>query len=452
MAAHDSTKKKSESKPMSKLGVALLVLGTNIVTVFLFSGSFQYYYNTLQFPISNNPQYVQYPLRSNDFLIFKLNQTQQELSNIKIELKSSKQVSENLAAQLAQLMPFLQNPKSSNGTNAEDPWLQWGGPNRVSMAKELKDFIAGKKLPLGHNPSFGSDTIYPPVGHACAVFKEDLNKYMDYKPGHRCPEDEALAQRLLLRGCEPLPRRRCYPTTPSNYLEPFPFPQSMWKTPPDSSVVWNAYSCKNYSCLIQRKHLKVFDDCKDCFDLQGREKTRWLDSHGSEIDYSIDEVLKLKHKTIRIGLDIGGGTGTFAVRMRERNVTIVTTSMNFNGPFNSFIASRGVVPMYITVSQRLPFFDNTLDIVHSMHVLSNWIPTELLEFILYDINRILRPGGVFWLDRFFCVEDQLKIYVPMIEKLGFNKLKWSIGRKLDRGPQLKEMYLSALLEKPQKRH
>lgn len=452
MAAHDSTKKKSESKPMSKLGVALLVLGTNIVTVFLFSGSFQYYYNTLQFPISNNPQYVQYPLRSNDFLIFKLNQTQQELSNIKIELKSSKQVSENLAAQLAQLMQFLQNPKSSNGTNAEDPWLQWGRPNRVSMAKELKDFIAGKKLPLGHNPSFGSDTIYPPVGHACAVFKEDLNKYMDYKPGHRCPEDEALAQRLLLRGCEPLPRRRCYPTTPSNYLEPFPFPQSMWKTPPDSSVVWNAYSCKNYSCLIQRKHLKVFDDCKDCFDLQGREKTRWLDSHGSEIDYSIDEVLKLKHKTIRIGLDIGGGTGTFAVRMRERNVTIVTTSMNFNGPFNSFIASRGVVPMYITVSQRLPFFDNTLDIVHSMHVLSNWIPTELLEFILYDINRILRPGGVFWLDRFFCVEDQLKIYVPMIEKLGFNKLKWSIGRKLDRGPQLKEMYLSALLEKPQKRH
>jgi len=255
----------------------------------------------------------------------------------------------------------------------------------------------------------------------------------------------------LLRGCEPLPRRRCYPTTPSNYLEPFPFPQSMWKTPPDSSVVWNAYSCKNYSCLIQRKYLKVFDDCKDCFDLQGREKTRWLDSHGSEIDYSIDEVLKLKHKTIRIGLDIGGGTGTFAVRMRERNVTIVTTSMNFNGPFNSFIASRGVVPMYITVSQRLPFFDNTLDIVHSMHVLSNWIPTELLEFILYDINRILRPGGVFWLDRFFCIEDQLKIYVPMIEKLGFNKLKWSIGRKLDRGPQLKEMYISALLEKPQKR-
>jgi SAM-dependent methyltransferase len=448
MASDDTAKK---SRPMSKLWVLLFVLGTNVVTVFLFSGPLQYYYIPLQSPIYNSPLHVQYPLPSND-LITELTQTQRELLSIKTELKSSKQVSENLAAELTELIQFLRNPKSSNGGNADDPWLQWGEPNRVSLPKELKDFTAAKKLPLGRNPSFGSDTIYPPVGHACAVFKEDLNKYMDYKPGHRCPEDEILAQKLLLRGCEPLPRRRCHPATPSNYTEPFPFPESMWRTPPDSSVVWTAYSCKNYSCLIQRKYLKVFDDCKDCFDLQGREKTRWLNGVGSDIDYSIDEVLKIKRHTIRIGLDIGGGTGTFAVRMRERNVTIITTSMNFNGPFNNFIASRGVVPMYISVSQRLPFFDNTLDIVHSMHVLSNWIPTVLLEFILYDINRILRPGGVFWLDRFFCIEDQLKIYVPMIENVGFNKLKWSIGRKLDRGPALKEMYISALLEKPLNRH
>lgn len=76
---------------------------------------------------------------------------------------------------------------------------------------------------------------------------------------------------------------------------------------------------------------------------------------------------------------------TYAVRMRQRNITIITTSMNLNGPFNSFIASRGVVPMYISISQRLPFFDNTLDIVHLIHVLSNWIPTTLLHFLLFDV-------------------------------------------------------------------
>lgn len=153
--------------------------------------------------------------------------------------------------------------------------------------------------------------------------------------------------------------------------------------------------------------------------------------------------------TIRIGLDIGGGVATFAVRMMARNITIVTTSMNLNGPFNNFIAARGVVPLYISISQRLPFFDNTLDIVHSMHVLSNWIPTTLLHFLMFDIYRVLRPGGLFWLDHFFCVEEQLEeVYTPLIESIGFNKLKWVVGRKLDRGAELREMYLSALLEKP----
>lgn len=135
--------------------------------------------------------------------------------------------------------------------------------------------------------------------------------------------------------------------------------------------------------------------------------------------------------------------------MRERNVTILTTSLNLNGPFNSFIASRGVMPLYMSISQRFPFFDNTLDIVHSMHVLSNWIPETLLHFLFFDIYRVLRPGGLFWLDHFFCVGDQLEmVYGPMIESVGFKKVKWVTGKKLDKGPQFQEMYLSALLEKP----
>ncbi|KAL4289350.1 ATRAD3, putative [Arachis hypogaea] len=36
------------------------------------------------------------------------------------------------------------------------------------------------------------------------------------------------------------------------------------------------------------------------------------------------EDLILGYSTIPIRLDIGGGTGTFAARMKERNVTIIT--------------------------------------------------------------------------------------------------------------------------------
>ncbi|KAH9332056.1 hypothetical protein KI387_004164, partial [Taxus chinensis] len=312
-------------------------------------------------------------------------------------------------------------------------------PAQDDLPRELKETSAGHKLPLGRSRVFNSDTIYAPMGHPCIMMEEELRKYMDYRVGRQCPDDDILAQTLMLRGCEPLPRRRCFPPAPANYTEPFPFPKSTWSTPADSSIVWTPYTCKSYGCLIERKNQKgVWSDCKDCFDLAYREKYRWLNST-NPLHFGIDQVLELKKGTIRIGLDIGGGTATFAVRMRERNVTIVTTSMNLDGPFNNFIASRGMVPMFLTISQRLPFFDNTLDLIHSMHVLSNWIPTTLLDFVLYDIYRVLRPGGIFWLDHFFCVESQLDVYVPMIESFGYNKIKWVVGRKLDKGAQFKEI-------------
>lgn len=320
----------------------------------------------------------------------------------------------------------------------------------LDLPSEFIALTSPQKLPLGFNRNFDSDEILPSVGSSCTRFPSDLRRYMSYKVNGSCPDDELLSQKLLLKGCEPLPRRRCRPAAPQTPGEPRPLAGSLWSTPSDSSIVWTAYSCKNYPCLVSRaRRQRGFDDCKDCFDLQGREKTRWT-STSSNLDFTIDEVLAAKPPgAVRIGLDIGGGVATFAVRMRERNVTIVTTSMNLNGPFNAFIAARGVVPLYVSVSQRLPFFDNTLDIVHSMHVLSNWIPAELLHFMMFDIYRVLRPGGLFWLDHFFCVGDQLDhLYAPLILSVGFQKLRWEVGRKLDRGPQLNEMYLSALFEKP----
>ena len=108
-----------------------------------------------------------------------------------------------------------------------------------------------------------------------------------------------------------------------------------------------------------------------------------------------------------------------------------------------------VISFDVSVSQRLPFFDNTLDIVHSMHFLSNWIPDAMLEFTLYDIYRVLRPGGLFWLDRFFCLGSQLnQTYVPMLDRVGFRNLRWNAGMKLERGIDKNEWYFSALLEKP----
>lgn len=318
----------------------------------------------------------------------------------------------------------------------------------ASLSDELKLAILPQKLPLGYSPRMASDEIYPPIGAACLRYQKELAQYMTYDIGGECPTDDVFAQKLLLKGCEPLPRRRCHPKSPVGYVEPTPLPDSLWATPPDTSIIWDPYTCKSYQCLVDRPKFPGTFDCKDCFDLQGREKRRWLYDRG--LDYGLDQVLQMKRAgSIRIGLDIGGGSGTFAARMRERNITIITSSMNLDGPFNSFIASRGLIPIHVSVSQRLPLFENTLDIVHSMHVLSNWIPDAMLEIALYDIYRVLRPGGLFWLDHFFCQGSQLnETYTPMFDRIGFTKLRWNIGKKFDRRVDMDEWYLSALFEKP----
>lgn len=266
------------------------------------------------------------------------------------------------------------------------------------------------RLPLGFHANFGTDELFPGLGFAfaCRNFQEELAQYMTYNVSGECPEDDALALQLALKGCEPLPRRRCRPREPARYAEPAPLPRSLWAVPPDTTVRWAPYTCKNYTCLVQRARTRggpYF--CKDCFDLEGKERRRWQADNGGP-GFSVDSVLRSRAPgTVRIGLDIGGGTGTFAARMRERNVTVVTTTLDLDAPFNRFVASRGLVPLQLTLMQRLPFADGVLDIVHSMNVLSNWVPDAVLESTLFDIYRVLRPGGLFWLDHFFCLGPQL---------------------------------------------
>lgn len=430
-----------KSSLRSKLKILLLLVVTNFLSIYFFSGSSSSATNSINLSSITTRLHL---WDSDKSLLRELNSTQSKLTATQSELKA---LHLRLATSNALLETLLTDLGKAQQENSPPEALEgW----QHELSGELKLAVGPHKLPLGFTPNIGSDELYPALGTACRRYQDELEQYMTYNVGGECPSDDVFAQKLMLKGCEPLPRRRCHPKSPKGYVEPMPGPASLWATPPDTSILWDPYTCKNYQCLINRHKEKGSYDCKDCFDLNGREKVRWLQDY-TDLDYSIDTVLKMKPKgAIRIGLDIGGGSGTFAARMKEKgDVTIVTTSMNFDGPFNSFIASRGLVPLHISVAHRLPFFENTLDIVHSMHVLSNWIPDTVLEFALFDIYRVLRPGGIFWLDHFFCIGTQLNAtYVPMFERLGFKKLRWNAGRKLDRGIELNEWYLSALLEKP----
>ncbi|CAN6568239.1 unnamed protein product [Malus baccata var. baccata] len=122
--------------------------------------------------------------------------------------------------------------------------------------------------------------------------------------------------------------------------------------------------------------------------------------------------LDLEPSRERSGLDstFSVGTGTFAARMREFNVTVVSATINHG-------------------------------------FLDGWIDFMLLDFVLYDWVRVLSPGGFLWIDSFFCLKD-LSDYLESLKMLRYKKHKWVVVPKLDKDDDDGEVFFSAVLEKP----
>ncbi|XP_052179471.1 probable methyltransferase At1g29790 [Diospyros lotus] len=285
-------------------------------------------------------------------------------------------------------------------------------------------------------------THLAPIASACRHHPELLHKFMNYTPFSVCPLDADLAESLILRGCHPLPRRRCFSPTPPK--PPASLPTDPFSALPDNANIWTKYGCKSFACLAHLNADLGFD--------MSVEKSRFL-SYKTDLDLPIkqfEEIAKSGKSPIRVGLDIGGGTATFAAQMRRMNATVVTTTMNLGAPYSEAAALRGLVPLHAPLQQRLPVFDGVLDLVRCGRAVNRWIPTAALEFLLYDVDRALRGGGFLWIDRFFSKKADLeKVYGPLIGKLGYKKVKWAVANKTDSsGVRNGEVFLTALLQKP----
>lgn len=317
--------------------------------------------------------------------------------------------------------------------------------SRPNIANELKLYLQHHQLPLGKDSRTGITEMVASVGHSCEKSADLLSQYMNYKVSGPCPDDWSLAQKLILRGCEPLPRRRCLAKSVSK-VGLHPFPISLWKPVGNKTVNWSGLACKNFECLNGKK---LSRDCIGCFDLtNGYENQRFVKAR-SKNDFLIDDVLALGSGGIRIGFDIGGGSGSFAARMADRNVTVITNTLNMDAPFSEFIAARGLFPLFLSLDHRFPFYDNVFDLVHATSSLDVGGKPEKLEFLMFDIDRILRAGGLFWLDNFYCTNDEKKkALTRLIERFGYKKLKWVVGEKVDSVGSGKFEVLSAILQKP----
>ncbi|XP_010441242.1 PREDICTED: uncharacterized protein LOC104724452 isoform X2 [Camelina sativa] len=341
------------------------VVSTNLFALYAFSSRSQ----------SNN---THHPLHSNNVSLVS-----QHLSLILREIDSSHRT-------LSQMETKMVGYESLDLSHPEVP-------------QELKLFLQQHQLPLGKDSRTGITQMVASVGHSCETSLDLLSQYMSYNVFDKCPDDWSLAQKLILRACEPLPRRRCLAKT---VHKPglATFPDSLWRPVGNDSVNWSGLGCKSFDCLK---------------------------GHGK----------------IRIGFDISSGSGTFAAKMAEKNVNIISNTLNIGAPFSEFVAARGIFPLFMSLDQRLPFYDNVFDLIHASSGLdlAGGSKPEKLEFLMFDLDRILKPGGLFWLDNFYCGnEEKKRVLTRLIERFGYKKLKWVVGEKTDAA----EVYLSAVLQKP----
>ncbi|QCE02651.1 S-adenosyl-L-methionine-dependent methyltransferase [Vigna unguiculata] len=447
-------------------GALALLLSVAAMSKFLsfksFLGTESSYSNlNLEDPYGNENKVIMITV---EIVIQKIEQQMEKLRETKQDSSSS---SSSFAFQqasfLADILGLLESAATphqhnegnnqQNGSFTTHPLVrkkkQSDEPADYFLREEIRKYVRIKPNRLGKQNFMGANASFTSIGHACFAMKEELEEYMDYDVGEICNDDWKLAQKLMVHGCDPLPRRRCFSRAPKLYNQPFPITESLWKLPDDRNVRWSQYRCKNFACLAGNTTGKGFFKCAHCFNLTNHEKPRWmsLESDSNQTaEFLISDVLAIKPGEIRMGLDFSVGTGTFAARMREFNVTIVSATINFGAPFSEMIALRGLVPLYFTINQRLPFFDNTLDLIHTTRFLDGWIDFVLLEFILYDWDRVLRPGGLLWIDSFFCLKEDLYDYLQAFKMLRYKKLKWVVVPKLDKDDQ--EMFFSAVLEKP----
>ncbi|CAL5044760.1 unnamed protein product [Urochloa decumbens] len=256
----------------------------------------------------------------------------------------------------------------------------------ASLPPELLLFLSPHALPLGRDARTGLTHMPASVAHAC--FRSPptlalLSAFATYTPRACCPRNATLLQhRLISKGCEPLPRRRCLSRGPRAPL-------------PSSNM--------------------------------GVDNRRWVKPR-HDYEFLIDDVLRLAAAAsakIRIGLDVAGGAANFAARMRERGVTIVTTVLDNAGkPMNEFVAARGLFPLLLSPAHRFPFYDGVFDLVHvgttaldegGAPALGQAGTEEALEFFMFDADRVLRAGGILWIDSYMChSEERRQVVVRLI--------------------------------------
>lgn len=251
----------------------------------------------------------------------------------------------------------------------------------------------------------------PPPDALCTRL---LAQYNAYTPGEPCPPDRHVVEALFHnRACPtPAPRRCRSRAAPAHYVG-LHRGEELTAERLDGNIDWpqfehlHSFGAAQEAATTGRVR-SVFEpgDGKPWaapeFDLRAglETKKRFLERLSSHVP-------ALRSGGVRTALDVGGGSGRFcsAIRALFSVTCVVVTRDNqlnvskhsrhyFDLPLSEIATEDGLISLQWSGASRLPMPDGSFDLIHSAYAIENFSDdVELIEGVLFDWDRMLRPGG-----------------------------------------------------------
>ena len=152
-----------------------------------------------------------------------------------------------------------------------------------------------------------------------------------------------------------------------------------------------------------------------------------------EMSEEVFKILEMKPDTRRV-LDLGGGSGWFANKLRKRKSEIEVYSVDLALPRNHLPGVEYVRGNALA----LPFKDGSFDAV-TAHAILHHVP-DMLDRAMMEIRRVLGPDGVFlaeepggenFLGNFARKHFTTEIHEPQERPMPLKKMTDAISKQLD---------------------
>ncbi|KMZ68511.1 hypothetical protein ZOSMA_239G00170 [Zostera marina] len=74
-----------------------------------------------------------------------------------------------------------------------------------------------------------------------------------------------------------------------------------------------------------------------------------------------------------------------------------------------------------------------MDLIHTSELLDGrWMDLKAMDFVLFDWDRVLRPGGLLWINMFFCDKKEIDAFMYLFLQFSYRKHKWVFPEKTPR--------------------